>query len=406
MTGTALLLLVVGGLALLLGCRSGRPALIFLGAGIIASHAIPLAFLDLETVSATLRAQIDQVAAIALIASLAWCAGYWVFARSKAVVPQVSQPKASAPPHRVHIATLIALTGLIAAAPGGLIGFAQTGFLRLPVDSFLFSVTYAAAVLAAFTTALISVNAAASRQPTPWLSTALVLLAFWLLGGRTQFAITGIGFCLVYLAHGRVRLRTLVLPGVAAGVLAALTLSFRLTLQGTETGLSEALPLMIKQMSLLDGYALSARYVDEFGFAGWHYWDTLQQIFPRALFPEKPLQLSKALRLMETRDTLGGLTPGLAGEAFAAGGLVGVAGIGLAFGSALALFDNAYRRLREMTPMVQAVVVCLLPVLAIFVLRGGFDTAIFRIVVVLGAFAFGSFWQATHRDIRVASAYP
>lgn len=406
MTGTALLLLVVGGLALLLGCRSGRPALIFLGAGIIASHAIPLAFLDLETVSATLRAQIDQVAAIALIASLAWCAGYWVFARSKAVVPLASQPEADAPPCRVHIAALIALTGLITAAPGGLVGFAQTGFLRLPVDSFLFSLTYAAAVLAAFTTALISVHAAASRQPPPWLSMALVLLAFWLLGGRTQFAITGIGFCLVYLAHGRVRLHTLVLPGVAAGILAALTLSFRLTLQGTETGLSEALPLMIKQMSLLDGYALSARYVDEFGFVGWHYWDTLQQIFPRALFPDKPLQLSKALRLMEARDTLGGLTPGFAGEAFAAGGLVGVAGIGLAFGSVLALFDNAYRRLRDMTPMVQALIVCLLPVLAIFVLRGGFDTAIFRSVIVLGAFAFGSFWQATHRDIRVASAYP
>ncbi len=406
MTGTALLLLVVGGLSLLLGCRSGRPALIVLGASIIAFHSLPLAFLDLETVSATLRAQIDRVAIIAMVASLAWCAGYWVFARSRAVAPQVLQPEAGAPPHRVHIATLIALTGLMAAAPGGLIGFAQTGFLRLPVDSFLFSVTYAAAVLAAFTTALIAVPAAASRQPTPWLSMALVLLAFWLLGGRTQFAITGIGFCLVYLAHGRVRLRTLVLPGVGAGVLAALTLSFRLTLQGTETGLSEALPLMIKQMSLLDGYALSARYVDELGFAGWHYWETLQQIFPRALFPEKPLQLSKALRLMESRDTLGGLTPGLAGEAFAAGGLIGVAGIGLAFGSVMALFDNAYRRLRDMTPMVQALVVCLLPVLAIFVLRGGFDTAIFRIVVVLGAFAFGSFWQATHRDVRVASAYP
>ena len=401
---TGLLLLVVGGLALLLGGRSGRPALIFLGAGIIASHAIPLAFLDLETVSATLRAQVESAAAIALIASLSWCAGYWVFARSKTVAPQVSQPEAGAQPRRVHIATLIALTGLMAAAPGGLIGFAQTGFLRLPVDSFLFSLTYAAAALAAFTTALISVHAAASRQTTPWISMALVLLAFWLLGGRTQFAITGIGFCLVYLAHGRVRLRTLVLPGAAAAILAALTLSFRLTLQGTETGLSEALQLMIKQMSLLDGYALSARYVDEFGFAGWHYWDTLQQIFPRALFPEKPLQLSKALRLMEARDTLGGLTPGLAGEAFAAGGLVGVAGIGLAFGSALGLLDNAYRRLREMTPMVQALVVSLLPVLAIFVLRGGFDTAIFRIMVVLGAFTFGTLWQATHRDIHAASA--
>ena len=406
MTGTALLLLVVGGLALLFGCSSRRPALIFLGAGIIASHAIPLVFLDLEAVSATLRAQVESAGAIALIASLAWCAGYWVFARSRTVAPQVSQHKASAQPRRVHIATLIAMTGLMAAAPGGLIGFAQTGFLRLPVDSLLFSLTYAAAVLAAFTTALISVHSAGSRQPKPWLSMALVLLAFWLLGGRTQFAITGIGFCLVYLAHGRVRLRTLVLPAVAACVLAALTLSFRLTLQGTETDLSEALPLMVKQMSLLDGYALSARYVDEFGFAGWHYWDTLQQIFPRALFPEKPVQLSKALRLMEARDTLGGLTPGLAGEAFAAGGLIGVAWISLAFGSALALFDNAYRRLWDMTPMVQALVVCVLPVLAIFVLRGGFDTAIFRIMVVLGAFTFGSFWQATHRDVRVARAYP
>lgn len=392
-----LMLIAASVLGLLLALRRGRPGLIFLSLAILLFHALPLALLDRDAMSATLQAQIGTATAIAGLSSLAWYAGYWLFSRSLA---ESAPPEgtATAGPKLFHVSVLLTLLGLIAAAPGGLLGFAQAGFLRLPVNSFMFSLTYACACLAAFTTALLCAHAASGRTAQPWLSMGLVLLVFWLLGGRTQFAITGIAFGLILLAHRRIGLRDLVLPTTVAAVLLTLTLSFRLTLQGEAADLSSAVRLSLSQLSLLESYALAARLVEEAGYQAGHYWQVLQQLLPRAIFPEKPLQLSRALRLMEARDELGGLTPGLVGEAFAAGGLVGVVAISIAFGGTLALLDNAYRALTRLRPLMQALVVSLIPLLAVFTLRGGFDTTIFRLAILLLAAAIGSLWRTT--DVR------
>ena len=392
-----LMLIAASVLGLLLALRRGRPGLIFLSLAILLFHALPLALLDRDAMSATLQAQIGTATAIAGLSSLAWYAGYWLFSRSLA---ESAPPEgtATAGPKLFHVSVLLTLLGLIAAAPGGLLGFAQAGFLRLPVNSFMFSLTYACACLAAFTTALLCAHAASGRTAQPWLSMGLVLLVFWLLGGRTQFAITGIAFGLILLAHRRIGLRDLVLPTTVAAVLLTLTLSFRLTLQGEAADLSSAVRLSLSQLSLLESYALAARLVEEAGYQAGHYWQVLQQLLPRAIFPEKPLQLSRALRLMEARDELGGLTPGLVGEAFAAGGLVGVVAISIAFGGTLALLDNAYRALTRLRPLMQALVVSLIPLLAVFTLRGGFDTSIFRLAILLLAAAIGSLWRTT--DVR------
>lgn len=388
-------LIAGGSLGLVLGLRHGRPGLIILSLAILLFHALPLAWLDPYAMSATLRAQSEPAVAIAGLVSLAWWAGYWLFARATPTGMQPAEMTAPAALWRLHILVMAALLGLIATTPGGLLGFAQTGFLRLPVDSFMFSLTYAFSCLAAFTTTILCVHAAANRSGAPWFSMGIVLLVFWLLGGRTQFVITGIAFGLIFLGHRRVRLRGLMLPALVAALLVMLTLSFRLTLQGEATDLVGAVRLTLSQLSLLESYALSARFVEEAGYQGGHYWEVLQQVFPSALFLEKPQQLSRALRLMEARDGLGGLTPGLAGEAFVAGGLIGVAVIGIAFGGVLALLDNGYRALAAQQPLMQALIVSLVPLLAIFVLRGGFDTAIFRLAILLIAAAIGGFWRNT-----------
>ena len=385
-----LALLVAGSLSLFWSLGQQRPGLALLSAGILLFHALPMLLIEPDAMDATLRAYLDAATTIAGIASFAWFIGYWLVARPAQKPPPM--PQAAPVSQGFHRLVLLALLGLLALAPGGPLGFAQAGFLRLPVDSLLFSLTYALACLAAFTTAHI----AGSHPSPPWLSMGLVLLVFWVLGGRTQFAITAIAFGLVFLGQGRIRLHQLILPALATALLAALTLSFRLTMQGVATDLVAALRLTLSQLSLLEGYALAARFVDEAGYHAGHYLATLQQLLPRALFPEKPLQLSRALRLMAARDTLGGLTPGLAGEAFAVGGHICVAAIGIAFGSALALLDNAYRHLGSLRPILQALVVSLIPLLALFMLRGGFDTAIFRLAIVLLAAATGLTWRATH----------
>lgn len=388
-------LVVLGGLGLVLALRHGRPGLLFLSMAVLLFHAVPLLLLDADAMSATLQAQIDTAIAIAWLASLAWYAGYWLCARSSTESAARSDAFVPPSPRRLHILVLVALLGLIVAAPGGPLGFAQMGFQRLPADSLLFSLTYACACLAALTTTLLCVDAAAGRSGIPWLSMGAVLLTFWILGGRTQFAVTAIAFGLVFLAHHRVRPRSLVVPGLIAITMAMLTLMFRLSLQGETTDPGSAVALTLSQLSLLESYALAARFVEETGYHGAHYWQVLQQLLPRALFPDKPLQLSRELRLMEARDGLGGLTPGLAGEAFVAAGFIGVVTIGIAFGGALALLDHAYQALVRLSPLMQALIVSLIPLLAIFTLRGGFDTAIFRLVIVVLAAAVGVIWRGT-----------
>lgn len=399
----AIFMLIIGGAALARGIRHRRPGLVLLGASVLVCHALPVVMLDPDAISATMRAHLEPMLAIALVASLAWCMGYWLFARRAEPCGHIA---IEAPSPLLHGAVLLALIGIIAAAPGGLWGFAQSGFLRLPVERTFFSLTYATACLAGLTTTLAVVSAVAGSTRPPWFSVVLVMLVFWLLGGRTQLAITALGFALVFLDHGRVRLSALLLPGLVLAALAGLTLSFRLNLQGEATGFLDALPLMLGQLSLLESYALAARFAEEFGHRGVHYWETVQQVLPRALFPEKPLQLSKALRLMEDRDTLGGLTPGLAGEAFATAGLIGVAGVGLAFGGALALLDNLYLDLARHSLLAQALVVSLIPLLAIFVLRGGFDTAIFRLAILGFAAGLVLFWQRAREQAKLARTTP
>lgn len=394
---------VLGSLGVVLA--RGRPGLLFLSIAVLLFHALPLVLFDADAMAATQRAQIGTATTIAVLASFAWYTGYWLFARTATVNASAPELAISAPPRRFHIMIILALFGLIAAAPGGLMGFAQTGFMRLPVDSFLFSLTYACACLAAFTTSLFCVHAAAGRSATPWFSIVAVLLVFWLLGGRGQFAITAISFGLIFLAHRRVGLRSLVLPAIVAALLVTLTLQFRLALQGETTDLGRAIQLTLSQLSLLESYALAARFVEETGYHGAHYWQVLQQIFPRALFPDKPPQLSRELRLMEARDGLGGLTPGVAGEAFVTAGLIGVVAVGIAFGGALAIADNAYRSLVRLSPLTQVLVASLIPLLAIFALRGGFDTAVFRLIIVVLAVAIGNFWRTTHAP-RLQRAHP
>lgn len=383
----------LGGLGLALGLRLGRPCLFLLGAAILLFHALPLLLLDQGTAPATLRAHVGTATTIAGLGSVAWYAGYWLLLRAPSISAAPTVAMAPTAAKRVHILVLCILFSLIATAAGGPVGFVQSGFLRLPVGSFQFSLTYAFACLSALTTTLLCVNSAVGRSTPPWLSMGAVLLVFWVLGGRTQFAITAMSFGLVFLAHRRIRLRNLFLPAMAATVPVTLTLVFRLDLQGEETDFANAVRLTLSQLSLLESYALAARFVEEAGHRGGHYWQALQQIFPRALFSEKPLQLSRELRLMEARDSLGGLTPGLAGEAFVAAGIIGVVVIGIAFGGMLALLDNACHALPRLSPIMQVSVVSLIPLLTIFALRGGFDTAIFRLIIVALATAFGAFWR-------------
>lgn len=374
--------------ALWLGLGKKRPGLVFLAGALLAAHVLPLLAHELKLsppLSATLVAQLGDARAIAILASFAWLAGYCLLAQKAPGSGTAPELLPVADLSWLHRSILAIMFALLVFAPGGIAGFAQTGFLRLPAESTLFSITYATACLAAVSTTFVSVAAARKGTAPPFFSIMMVLATFWILGGRTQFLVTLVSFCLVFLAYDRVRLRGLALPFLAAGGLSILTLLFRLNLQGREIDFAGAMMMMAGELSLLDSYAVAARLVDEHGHRAGHYWQTLQQVVPRALVPDKPLQLSRDLRTLVMRDRLGGMTPGLAGEAFVAGGHLAVAAIGLAFGGVLAALDNLYLRLHSLPAHVQTLTLCLLPFLAIFTLRGGLDTAIFRLAIVLAS---------------------
>jgi len=389
----ATLLLALGAVVLVAGLAKRMPALAILGATILFSHATPL-------LSRPDNAQAETVLVMTMVASLGWCLGYVLLALAPPLpaLPYFPQP---APPRRLHTVFLATLLVLVAAAPDGPPGFLASGLARIPVESTLFSLTYVAACAAAFTTSLLLVHATASGGRPPIFSMAVILVVFWSLGGRGQFVVTALTFLLIYGGYGRPRPAVLALLALVLIVLAAFTLSFRLSIQGRETDVMSALPIMMGQVSLLDGYALSARYVENFGHQAGHYLDTLQQLLPRALFPEKPPQLSRELRIMSARDTLGGLTPGLVGESYVTGGHAMVAALATLFGGVLALLDKAWQRLPLLSPSRQAVLAGLLPVLSIFALRGGFDTAIFRVAVLFGIATFVAL-RPTLRQVQMA----
>lgn len=409
---TLALIVTFAGIILMLtgGCGPRRPALALVTFFLIASHLCPLLVSWVTShvlgvsFSRTDRTTFTalNIAAIATITLAFGYRGTKAFlhrdlhqgvanlpAQSTARPPPASLATAQAA-QVAHLASVALVSALIMLQPLGPLGFAKLAMTRVPVEGFIFSIIYVAACVNALTCCAWLTISLRLGKPIPWLSIMLSTLIFFALGGRVQLVITALAYVLAYAAHRHVRTAPLILLLVVLGVLFNTTLLIRLTLQGA-LGLSyaETLTLNLVQASALDGYAFADRYVREIGHKPFLYVDSLRLLTPRVLDPDKPEQLSRLMRLMVARDRLGGLTNGVFGEFYVIGGYVVVAVGSFLYGSALALLDWSFHRGRSLNAATSALVFIMIPILTLYVTRGGLDVAIFRIATVLTAVGIG-----------------
>src|SRR5690606_42051104 len=109
---------------------------------------------------------------------------------------------------------------------------AMAGFERVPVDDLRFSLAYAAACVLSCTVIALAISRLNRAQRPPFVSIGLVIMLFWILGGRAQLFVVLTSIAICYLAYGKLRFRAVLLGALGFAVLAVLTLHFRLILQG------------------------------------------------------------------------------------------------------------------------------------------------------------------------------
>jgi len=284
-----------------------------------------------------------------------------------------------------HLSGFAALCLAVTAQPAGLVGLVTATFTRVPVQGFIYSLSYLICCYLALTTVAVTSKRLAAGQRPPYVSMVAVTIIFWSLGGRTQLFVTAASMALPFFIRKKLPLHKSVVPGLFVFVLANLTLLFRLRLQGNDRiGFSEAIYKTLEQSSLYDSYAIAARYVAAIGHKPMFYVHNFQQIIPRAIFPDKVDQLSKQLRLLVMRDELGGLTAGLFGEFYVVGGYLALVLLGLAFGFVLARLDRTLAaRHAPLSPLKEGFLCNIIPVLTMLTIRGGFDTSIYRIEILI-----------------------
>lgn len=267
--------------------------------------------------------------------------------------------------------------------PLGPVGFIEAGFRRLPLEGFIFSFLYSLNVVVSVTTLLIFVECQSRRVRPPYVQIIASVGLFWILGGRVQFIITLLPYLLALGAAGRLTAWKLALAIIFAGSLSVVTLLLRYQVQGTQSlSFSAALATFASQFELLSGYNIAASYTQVYGNDPLLYGKFLMQVIPRAIFPDKPEQLTSFLRYFIKGDDLGGLTVGLFGEFFVAFGFVGCAVCGAIYGYGLSKLDAVFRSQRIISAVTKAYCYVMIGIATAYVMRGGVDSSVFRLSIV------------------------
>lgn len=145
---------------------------------------------------------------------------------------------------------------------------------------------------------------------------------------------------------------------------------------------------LLSPFALLDHYALSKVYVNEEGVDfGFQYISLFSKVIPRSLWSDKPLSLDLSIRQYFWGDTLGGVPPGLLGEFYLAGGVLGVFFISIIFGLILARLQKIFEACKADSSFLPYLVV-IVPYFSFSLIRGGFDVGFVRIAICLFCLAF------------------
>lgn len=136
-------------------------------------------------------------------------------------------------------------------------------------------------------------------------------------------------------------------------------------------------------LPFIDHFELSRNYANDYGHDfGSALFSLATLPIPRALWPDKPLQLSRLVRQAYWGDATGGIPPGLFGEAFIGFGWIGFMITGLIYALLLRWFSNQYSLRSDETYSV-ATVATLGSTIGFVLVRGGLDIGIYRVGLIV-----------------------
>lgn len=289
----------------------------------------------------------------------------------------------------INLAIFALILLLIVVNPLGPVGWVMSAFRRVPKEGFIFSLIYLLNVFSSYLTLLVFIERMNRGMRLPYATMFASCAVFWLSGGRVQFVVTVLPYLLTFLAFNRLNIAKLALSFLLVIALTGATLFLRLQIQGdTEQSAGNIVTRFASQMQLFSGYNLAADYVQVYGHDPLLYPKILTQIIPRAVYPDKPEQISSLMRYFYKGDDLGGITIGLFGEFYVMFGYIGCLLFGALFGAVVLLFDRWYRKGSKLPSTHRALLFSFISIFSIFALRGGMDNSIFRIDILLASFLF------------------
>lgn len=382
--------------------RNKLPTLLMFSGFSALAQGIPLAFgpllhiFEYSQLGAAKSSYADDSVGIASISLLGTAIGYILSRARRSDTLRYNRSPATLkhqfskePSLNKAISYVLLLSILVAIMfyPDGPIGFVRKNLERVPIESSLNSLIYMLIITFGFVILACTIEALRSNRRLPRLSILISLMLFASIGGRVQFVIQLLTYLLAFRQFGRLTNNVRIIMIASFAVLASFTILYlRLSLQGANPTFDSMAETTFNQLSMLDAYNLAAQYVAQAGNHVALYVDAIQQLVPRAIFEDKPTQISKVFRYMFFLDQLGGIPPGLFGEFYIMGSYLGCLAWGVIFGVIMQRLDLLYGTPSSQTALGQALTASFIPIVAIFLPRGGLDNSVFRIAITLSVF--------------------
>lgn len=137
----------------------------------------------------------------------------------------------------------------------------------------------------------------------------------------------------------------------------------------------------INGLAYFDHFLISIQYAKDVGYNfGTVYLNAFMSFIPRDIYPDKAIPLSAEVRNYLYGDSTGGIPPGLFGEAYIAGGLIGLVLISVLYGRILhstAVLTN--KAVVSDCPIRMAIAGIMIPMIGFTLVRGGFDIGVIRV---------------------------
>lgn len=276
-------------------------------------------------------------------------------------------------------------------AHGSIGSWIENSYRRSALENPIVNLLFPVATLT--TTACIVLYTVARRESLGWqlrvsiyFTTALQLLIALASGGRSVLLLLVVS---LLIAHGKPKAPKWILySAVSLAIVSGSGLMIYARYQQQEAkasfdlNISNIIEASYTGLPYIDHFELARQYTQDFGH---DYGSELLAIavlpVPRALWEDKPIQLSRKMREAYWGDTSGGIPPGLFGEGFIGFGWIGVILISILYGMILRTFSSKYSLHNKSIRSISATAV-LGSAIGFVLIRGGLDIGTYRVGMI------------------------